>query len=102
MPNLANRDNCCGCSSCANKCPIGAIVMEYDSEGFMHPVIDVDKCVNCGFCERACPALGQVMSSNNQPYAVVVQHKNDETRYESTSGGAFSAIAEEVINKGEE
>lgn len=101
MPVLANLDNCCGCSACANKCAKGAIVMVPNTEGFLHPVVEPAKCVECGMCEKVCPALEPVNSySDFTPFAIILQHKDENIRYQSTSGGAFTAIAEEVINKG--
>ena len=99
MPVLANLDNCCGCSACANKCAKAAIVMMPNAEGFLHPVVDAAKCVECGLCEKSCPALNPASSTSDfTPFAAILQHKNEKIRYQSTSGGAFTAIAEEVIN----
>ena len=101
MPVLANLDNCCGCSSCANKCSKGAILMVPNKEGFLHPIIESTKCVECGLCEKVCPALNPANSiSDFSPFAVILQHKDEKIRYQSTSGGAFTAIAEAVIDKG--
>lgn len=100
MPNLVNWEQCCGCGACANKCPKQAIAMQPNHEGFLHPVVDVEKCVECGACENACPGLSVAKNEQTQPQAFVVQHKDDGVRYQSTSGGAFTAIAEEVIHRG--
>lgn len=35
------KENCCGCTACANICPKGAIKMNPDGEGFLYPVIDM-------------------------------------------------------------
>ena len=29
-----NKENCCGCSACYSICPVGAIKMKEDDEGF--------------------------------------------------------------------
>lgn len=101
MPVLANLDNCCGCSACANKCAKDAILMVPNKEGFLHPVVEPEKCVECGMCEKVCPALDTANSTLDfNPFAIILQHKDERIRYQSTSGGAFTAIAEEVINKG--
>lgn len=100
MPILAGIDNCCGCSSCENKCPKGAINMLPNVEGFLHPVVDTTKCIECGLCESACPGLAPVSRESNEPFAVIVKHKDDVVRYQSTSGGSFTAIAEEIIKRG--
>ena len=69
-------------------------------EGFLHPVVNAEKCVECGACERACPGLLVAKNEQTQPQAFIVQHKDDVVRYQSTSGGAFTAIAEELIRRG--
>jgi coenzyme F420-reducing hydrogenase beta subunit len=100
MPNLVEWNNCCGCSACANKCSKGAISMNPNKEGFLHPEIDLNLCVECGACEKTCPGLEPAKSVENKPLAYIVQHKSDAIRYQSTSGGAFTAIAEEIIRRG--
>ena len=100
MPNLVNWEQCCGCEACANKCPKQAITMQPNHEGFLHPAVDLGKCVECGACEKACPGLSVAKNEQAQPQAFIVQHKDDTIRYQSTSGGAFTAIAEEVIRRG--
>ena len=100
MPNLVDWNNCCGCGACANKCPKNAIRMQPNQEGFLHPEIERGLCVECGACENVCPGLSPATTGNNNPKAFVVQHKDDDIRYQSTSGGAFTAIAEEVIRRG--
>ncbi len=47
-------DNCCGCSACSAICPVGAISMEEDKEGFLYPVVDASKCVRCYKCLSVC------------------------------------------------
>ena len=100
MPKLVEWDKCCGCAACANKCAKQAIAMLPNEEGFLHPVVDEEKCVECGMCEKACPALSVANNAQTTPKAYVVQHKDDKIRYQSTSGGGFTAIAEEVIRRG--
>lgn len=100
MPKLVNWEQCCGCGACANKCPKQAIAMQPNHEGFLHPVVDAEKCVECGACEKTCPGLSVAKNEQTQPQAFIVQHKDNSIRYQSTSGGAFTAIAEEVIRRG--
>lgn len=55
LPELyEKRENCCGCSACYAICPVKAITMEPDGEGFLYPVVDVGKCVRCYQCLAVC------------------------------------------------
>ncbi len=49
-----NRENCCGCSACYAVCPVKAIEMLPDEEGFLYPVVDAKKCVRCYKCIDVC------------------------------------------------
>ncbi len=100
MPRLVNWEKCCGCGACASKCPRTAISMQANCEGFLHPVVDMEKCVECGACEKVCSGLEPSRNSDAILKVFIVQHKDDAIRYQSTSGGAFTAIAEEIIRRG--
>ena len=55
-PVLYNtKDQCCGCSACADICKQHAIVMKEDEEGFLYPSIDESRCVFCKSCILVCP-----------------------------------------------
>ncbi len=95
MINILNKENCCGCSACINSCPKLAISMIADAEGFLYPNIDQSECVDCGICEKVCPILNPQKHIEG-PSAYVLQHNDSDILSESTSGGAFSAIAQYV------
>lgn len=48
------RAMCCGCGACESACPVHAISMELDGEGFRYPVIDNGTCIHCNLCEKVC------------------------------------------------
>ena len=101
MVSILDKKNCCGCWACNNACPKQCISMEKDEEGFLYPYIDVTSCIECGICEKVCPILNaDAEDIPHRQRGWLVQHKNDEIRHESTSGGAFTAIATWVINQG--
>ncbi len=92
------KKDCTGCGACKNLCPVGAIEMVENDEGFLYPHINEDKCVHCGLCFNRCPAVNQVYDNNPSPdcYAVM---GDDKLRQESSSGGMFSIVAEYVLSK---
>ena len=49
------KEECCGCSACYAICPVKAIRMEEDEEGFGYPLIDEHICLNCKKCIMVCP-----------------------------------------------
>lgn len=87
---------CMGCAACQAVCKVGAIKLIKDKEGFLTAVVDKAKCVDCGLCKKLCPALNK--EENTQSYPTVYAFKAlDELRINSTSGGAFAALATAVM-----
>lgn len=97
MIEIKEKENCCGCTACKNICPVSAITMVEEEEGFLYPNIDKEKCVNCGVCEKVCPIINKKTKKETEQSAFVINNKDDKVRSESTSGGAFTPIAEYVI-----
>lgn len=96
---MTDKDVCCGCSACAACCPVGAITMRPDGEGFIYPIIDKTKCVKCGLCNQGCPVLNS--ASKRTPLQVhAAKAKDDSFRLGSSSGGIFSLLATNVISNG--
>ncbi len=95
-----NKWECCGCHSCMNICPVKAITMVKDCEGFLYPSIDESKCVNCGLCIKSCAFNSPQPYEDFEQYGYVVQNKDEKILKESTSGGAFTAFAKTIIEKG--
>jgi len=104
MINIQNKVECCGCNACGDICPKSAISFTNDSEGFWYPEVDKRKCIDCHLCEKVCPIInkGEYRSSRgyDTPKTYALVHKNIEVRFDSTSGGAFTAFAEEVYKQG--
>lgn len=99
--SIMKDKKCCGCTACYNICNIKAIKMIPNSEGFLYPYVDNAKCVKCTKCINICPVLNDDLNRNtvdNRAYAV--KNKNQEIRSKSSSGGAFYALASNVINSG--
>lgn len=97
---LAEKNKCTGCAACSNVCSLEAIKMVADKTGFLYPEINKDLCVNCGKCNEICPIIFPIERNDTfVPKTYIFQYKDDNIRKESTSGGAFTAIAEEIINR---
>lgn len=89
-----NKKECFGCEGCAQVCARDAITMPEDEEGFRYPQIDKSKCIECGLCRKVCPYEHTPEKHTNREYVFGGYHKQPGTRFESTSGGAFSAIVD--------
>lgn len=50
-----DKKECCGCSACTAVCPVKALRMVVDEEGFYYPEICPDICVKCYQCVKVCP-----------------------------------------------
>lgn len=104
MINVLNREDCCGCNACGDACLANAIGFERDMGGFLYPTVDRNKCDGCGACDAVCP-MGQIevlrKSAPQRPpanYAAIAN--NLYVRFDSTSGGLFSVLAEDVFKQG--
>ena len=92
-------EKCTGCGACVQRCPKQCISWARKEFGFRYPQIDKDACVNCGSCEKVCPIDKALeVSAEQKAYAAV--HKDTEVLAKSTSGGAFTAIADAVFAQG--
>ena len=92
------KEECCGCTACKNICPVNAIEMKEDKDGFLYPIVNEEKCIKCELCKKVCPVLN-IKNETKEQHAYIFQNANDDVRRQSTSGGAFSAIAEKIIDK---
>ena len=99
MLEITSKNNCTGCSACANICPRGCIRMTADYEGFLYPEVKEEMCMDCGLCEKVCPMLHK--PKQHDILAVYgAKNKQDEVRLMSSSGGMFTLFAEEILQQG--
>ena len=101
MIHIEDKKECCGCWACYNACPKHCIGMKEDEEGFRYPVVDASLCIDCGLCEKVCPVIhADKADTPHAQQGFLAQHKDEDIRKESTSGGAFTAIASWIIRQG--
>lgn len=99
MINIQNKQDCCGCSACVQRCPKQCISLHEDEEGFLYPMVNLDTCIDCGLCEKVCPVLHQ--AEERVPLEVfAAKNPNEQIRMESSSGGVFTQLAEQTIEAG--
>lgn len=91
---------CTGCCACANGCPVQAITMREDKDGFIYPYINSDSCIECGKCKRICDGRYKKHTDDFAARSFAVWSQDKDIRYESTSGGAFSEFAKEILSQG--
>lgn len=99
MSIYEKKEQCCGCSACANVCPKQCIKMNEDEEGFLYPTVDYDQCINCGLCEKVC-SFKKKDEKNSVLEAYGCNAISDDIRKRSSSGGVFSLLAEYIISQG--
>ena len=99
MIDITNKKDCCGCSACVQICPKQCISMSADSEGFAYPHVSKESCIDCGLCEKVCPVINQ-----NEPgkplFVYAAKNNDDDIRLQSSSGGIFTMLAEQIISEG--
>ena len=101
MIHIEDKKECCGCWACYSVCPRQCIKMEEDGEGFRYPSVNTSLCIDCGLCEKVCPVINA--DNADTPHwqeGLLAQNKDERIRRESTSGGAFTAIATWIIRQG--
>lgn len=98
-----NKFNCYGCELCKDICPVHAIEMVEDEEGFKYPKIDKEKCIKCGLCEKNCIYRKEIEKEKNDDYPLIyaASYKDENVLKNSSSGGVFTALYKHVLaNKG--
>lgn len=98
MNTISCIKNCTNCGSCVNACPANAIRVETENL-FYQITIDEMQCIRCGKCLEVCPVDNRITESRIRS-AWWGTHKNAAVVQTSSSGGAFSAMAECVLSKG--
>lgn len=96
---MVEKSRCTGCTACAAACPLDAIVMEPDAEGFLYPVVDSQRCVNCGKCHKVCPVDRQPLSVGAEK-AYYGMAQDEKLPLQSSSGGVFSLLARRILKAG--
>lgn len=96
---LCPKSKCTGCLSCQNICPKNAIQIIIDEQGFWQPKILQKKCINCHLCHKSCPVYANLENTEKLSNTYACWHKDNDKRQQSASGGLFTALMLQALNK---
>ncbi len=97
---VVEKSKCSGCLACKEICPVGAIDVIEDEEGFQYPQINEKKCINCGKCRRLCAVKREKVDFQKKPITIIgAKVKEEQERMTSRSGGAFMAMADYILKE---
>lgn len=100
MIDIIDKKKCSGCHACMSICPVDAIKMIDDKEGFWYPSVNLEKCISCNRCEKVCPYNVNIFPEIDKEMCYAAYAKNAKNREMSSSGGVFITIAEHIITLG--
>jgi len=99
MNILGIKKKCIGCGACVAVCSCSALSLGQNEDGFYRPMMDKLKCIDCGKCVKICPIINK--SSFEPEQRFYYGWCNDESvRAESSSGGAFTVLADSILASG--
>ncbi|WP_293736476.1 Coenzyme F420 hydrogenase/dehydrogenase, beta subunit C-terminal domain [uncultured Phascolarctobacterium sp.] len=100
MDSVCESSRCTGCGMCSDICPKDAINLKEGLNGFIYPSINNNICIDCGLCKRKCPQNNEDDSKCTVKEVYAAWSMNLNERMESTSGGIFSLLGANVLEKG--
>ncbi|HHU85106.1 MAG TPA: 4Fe-4S binding protein [Clostridiales bacterium] len=94
---MTASDMCTGCGACVAVCPIGAIKLLPNSEGFLRPVKQ-DNCIDCGLCKKIQNISVDVKTKDANAFCIY--SNSAEILKKSTSGAVAFGLSVMLFNKG--
>lgn len=95
---VIDKQMCTGCLACKDTCPVNAIDIFIDEEGFRYPQINQGKCIKCGKCERFCAVKRKEIQYDKKPIEIIgAKVKDEKERITSRSGGVFISMANYIL-----
>lgn len=100
MNEIVDTKSCVLCKACFNICPTKSIKFTKEKNLFYYPQIDKDECIGCNMCKDICIILNPIKKMQFVKKVYAAKNKNDFQRSNSSSGGIFVLIAEQIISNG--
>ncbi len=101
--SVKDLDFCCGCGACESQCPVQAISIQENENGFWEKIVDEDKCVHCKKCLTVCPFY-QVNSRPLRNMKKLVAYKSEclkgGRRTASSSGAVGADLVQTLLSEG--
>ncbi|MBR2810602.1 MAG: Coenzyme F420 hydrogenase/dehydrogenase, beta subunit C-terminal domain, partial [Solobacterium sp.] len=98
---MADNSLCCGCGSCQEACPVHAVKIVLNKDGFRQAEVDESRCIQCGRCTDVCPFCGQTKNVPAQSASLFAyQSSSQDELKRSSSGGAAYHIARLLLTEG--
>lgn len=89
--NISNLTGACsGCGACSAICPISAISIKLDEEGFYKAYVNQERCVNCGICVDVCMKNGVNNAHSISDGKVYASQSYDTAVIKSCSSGGIA------------
>lgn len=90
---------------CAAVCPMNAISIHMDQEGFYRPTVEENLCIDCGLCRRVCykydpKILPTPDSFLSRTTLLAASAKDDRIVAQTTSGGIADLLAQKLVSEG--
>ncbi len=102
MRNILNiNDNkCTSCQACAAVCPVDAIKIDLNENGFYRPIVDTQKCISCERCKKVCYKFDDNVQMSDKCKAVYACKGDADILKNVTSGGFAYFLAKKAITEG--
>lgn len=103
--SLAELYACTSCQVCSAVCPVEAISIELNDEGFFRPLVDENICIGCQRCTKYCYKFDEEVIGSDINKLSKIKHyaavTNDKKLLRKTSsGGIASEIASYLYDIG--
>lgn len=97
----ALEKSCSGCGACAAICPVNAITISKDANGFFTASVQEELCMDCGICQQVCMRRDYLCDTDIRTgHLYAMQSRQIETVKTCTSGGVAFELAKSAFAKG--
>lgn len=94
---------CTSCQMCGAVCPVNAISIDENKNGFYRPYIDSNKCIDCSLCVKGCYKFDNniLLTQNFEKKTLFSAWTNDsQVLKETTSGGIADTLVTQLLKEG--